>query len=199
MSEGPAKTESAAAEGITGRDRQRLLDDWFRQYFVELVRLLERQLADPDEASDLAQAAFARLAARVDRLGAITHPRAFLYRIARNVLVDRSRHRMTARVREQQAVTLGALTDGVEPCTPEDATLGREALGELERIVRALPDKRRRIFILSRVHGLSADEIADREGMSKRAVRGHIERAMADIRALMRDSLRPRSRNQGER
>ncbi len=170
-----------------GADVRAALEACFRKYFRELVGMLRKRVNDPEQAADLAQTAFARLAGRIDDPQALDHARAHLMQIARNATVDHVRKEAVQRKYEREAATAFG-TGEADTRTPEEVALQRQRLARLEEIIRVLPRMRRRIFILSRLHGLSAAEIAEQEGMSKRAVRGHIERALADIRAKMGDT-----------
>ena len=187
MHDGRVKASAGSAVGPECENARAALEACFRKYFRELVGMLRKRVNDPEQAADLAQTAFARLAGRIDDPQALDHARAHLMQIARNATVDHVRKEAVQRKYEREAATAFG-TGEADTRTPEEVALQRQRLARLEEIIRVLPRMRRRIFILSRLHGLSAAEIAEQEGMSKRAVRGHIERALADIRAKMGDT-----------
>lgn len=187
MYESPFKSAGITAVKTEGKiARPVTIDGYFRIYGPELLGFLKRRLKQPDQAFDIVQTAFERLVAGFSGGEDIRHPRALLHRIARNAMIDQTRHEDVQR-RHHAEMLFPDPEDAVDHCTPEYILEQRERLGQLAVIIRGLPPKRRRIFILSRLHHLPLAEIARQEHMSKRAVRGHIERALADIRAGMDD------------
>lgn len=51
--------------------------------------------------------------------------------------------------------------------------------------IDAMPEQRRRVFVMSRVDGLNNSEIAQRLGISKRTVETHISLALAQLKKLL--------------
>ena len=63
------------------------------RYYRELVSFLSARLGNRQAAEDVAHDAYLRVLERTDN-GQIEHPRAFLYRIALNLVVDRHRRHL---------------------------------------------------------------------------------------------------------
>lgn len=95
------------------------------------MAFLTVKLRCPYEAADLAQEAFARVLA-VGNPDTIRHPRAFLYRIARNLLVDFARKQT---IRARHAVELVDLEE-IESDHPSPEQLVEE--DELSLALRAV-------------------------------------------------------------
>ncbi|WP_456076808.1 sigma-70 family RNA polymerase sigma factor, partial [Hoylesella timonensis] len=55
----------------------------------------------------------------------------------------------------------------------------------INRVTSQMPDQRRRIFTMSRLDGMSNEEIGHRLNISKRTVETHISQALAQIRRLL--------------
>jgi RNA polymerase sigma-70 factor (ECF subfamily) len=55
----------------------------------------------------------------------------------------------------------------------------------VQSVLRAMPEQRRRAFILTRVEGLSHGDAARRLGISRPAVSKHVARAMDDLYAAL--------------
>ncbi len=55
------------------------------------------------------------------------------------------------------------------------------------KLVDSLPDKRREVFLKSRIHGLSNKEIAEEFGLSKKTIENHLNLALKEIRNKMEE------------
>ena len=135
---------------------------FYARHGEELQRYLTRRLNCAQTAADLTQEVFVRLM-RSEVAGAVDNPRAYLYRIASNLLTDHFR------AIKQQTGNLGsspleAVPD--ESPGPERALLARDELRRLERAIEALPPRQREILLLHKFDGLSYQEIAERLGIS---------------------------------
>jgi RNA polymerase sigma factor (sigma-70 family) len=147
------------------------------QFYPELRRFLINRLRNGEDAQDIAQEAFLRLL-RVKRTELIRQPRAYLYRIAVNLVSE-------YRLREQRELimfdsdTLDALSEEVvDPSTDFD---GQHA-SELERIEALLanwPPLYRAIFVLRKRDGLSYQEIASELNISIHTVKKYLARSLA--------------------
>src|SRR5262245_1247058 len=70
--------------------RAALIERLFREHNEALVRFLLSRLRSPQEAQEVAQEAYVRLL-NLDEPGAVSYLRAFLFRTAANLAVDRLR------------------------------------------------------------------------------------------------------------
>ncbi len=158
-----------------------------------LVQFLSKRLGgDTDRASDVAQEAYLRIVRYVDQRGdrvqaqTVAHPRAFLYRVAQNVLAD-ERRRDRVRRTEAQVCSDQVEIAGQEP-NQEMILQGRQELAAVEAAACALPPRCREVFFLSRFEGMSSAAVAQRLGISVSMVEQHIVRAMWEIRQNVKRS-----------
>lgn len=143
---------------------------------VEGLRAITRKVRD-DEA-DLAQDACLRLV-ETSRREAVAAPAHLLFRIARNLVIDRMRSRArTARL--FQAAEIQDQYRCPAP-DPERVLLASERLRRALRAIEAMPDRRREAFLLHRIDGLSYSQIARRMGVGIKAVEKHISSAMLQL------------------
>ncbi|MCU6453404.1 RNA polymerase sigma factor [Sphingomonas sp. A2-49] len=156
----------------------------------ELLRFLIARLGDAGEAEDLLQELWIRT--RDGAGGPVANGRAYLYRAAQNLVLDRARERRrrTARDGEWSKAQSGSIS-GTEPADPranaEDVLLEREKAGALATAIAALPEAAGRAFRMHKLDGLPHAEVARRLGITRSGVEKHIALAMAHLRRALAD------------
>lgn len=154
--------ELSAAAGTGGRE---LVEQLYRLRWAELCRYVRRTFgAGPPEPEEVAQAAFARLAA-LERPGDIENPRAFLYQCARNIVID-YRRREAVRASVSGDTMMFESHERTTTPDPERVLSSKQRLAIVEIAVRGMEPKRRRVLIMHAIHGLNYSEIARDMGLS---------------------------------
>lgn len=152
-------------------------DDFYRDQAPKLRRRLRARLGSGEDASDLVQDAFARLLG-ADPLYQLRHPEAFLSRIVRNLLIDRSR-RVATRC---EHVPLDEEAEMIAvPPQQTDAIEVDQMRNRFRELVATLPARMQEVFLLHRVEELSYKDIAARLGISVRTVEWHVAEAIIRI------------------
>lgn len=156
-------------------------------HYDELKSFVLRKVGCPAMAADIVQDMWLRLAT-AEPAEPVRNARAYLYRVAGNLAVDRLRQE---RVRGRH-VTAGELPESVASPWPgaEQVVAAREELEILRAAVGDLPDKCRAVFVLYRGHGLTMRQIAASLGISEKTVEKHIAKAMVHCRGRLREAGR---------
>lgn len=160
-------------------------DDLFQQHAPELSGFFHRRLGSPDQAADLCQEVYLRLR-RLERAGdvaALRDPRAFLFRIARNLLIDHLRQQR-ARPATVALHDPDLRLESAAP-TPEAAASSAQTLAGVQAALTELPDHVRQALLWHRLEGLSQREIGTRLGVSERMAGKYISRALSHCRAWL--------------
>ena len=153
-----------------------------------LLGYLTRRLKCRHAAEDILQDVFLAIPS-VRSIRPVENPRAFLFRIAGNLAINRSKQE--ARRRQLREANAAILWTAVDEVTPERRLLGEEAIAQLDAAIAQLPERTRQILAWRRIDGLTNREIAARLGISQTAVEKHMRNAMtALVCALSDDCLR---------
>lgn len=154
--------------------------DLYASHGEKVTALLRKHFGEgPPHPEDVTQAAFQKLLERSD-LSDIRDLGGFLWQIARNLVLKEKRS-MHVRSRYDFEVEnlFFPLRGDVLP--PERVLSAREELKRINAALRAMPEKRRRAFVLHRIEGLNVSAVARRLQLSRSAANKHIVRAVEDI------------------
>lgn len=128
---------------------------------------LQSRFHSETDFDDILQESYLRVL-RAHAEGQLQSPKAFLFAIARNLALDRLRHRQIARTEPLvQYEQRDALFDDDD--VAETVTRNQE-LELLTEAIQSLPDRCRQIFTLRKVYGMSQPDIAKKLGISAHTV-----------------------------
>ncbi len=172
--------DSKALERVRGGDREafRPLVERHQNAVYSFVLRLVR---NPDTAEEIAQEAFVRAFASVDRFRAESKFRTWVMQIALNLIRDRRR----AEGRMPVVVSIEELRQRSDrPAAPDpESSMAREELASLlESALDSLPADYREVFVLKHVEGLPYGEIAEMTGVSVGALKVRAHRARIRVR-----------------
>lgn len=150
--------------------------EWYDQYHLRLLNFVRTSLRTESDAQDVSQEVFLRLL-RVPDDRVIEHPRAYLFRVAANVVNDwRAGQRL---VETRSPDVLDEIPGSEDSGEDYDRELQNEQLNEA---VAALPALYRATLLLKAQHGLTYREIARRLDVSERMVKRYVVKAYARLR-----------------
>jgi RNA polymerase sigma factor (sigma-70 family) len=181
-----AMTKSLETEG----DRQ--IAEAFEREGRSLRRWLRRNVPNRADAEDILQDAFYELVAAGRLLEPLGNVGGWLYRVARNKVIDRARRR-THEQRLEPAITPDGDELSLESLLPS-ADAGPEAayardvlLDELLEAVDELPPEQRAVFLAHEVQGQSFKEISAATGTSVSALLSRKHAAVLHLRRRLED------------
>ncbi len=154
--------------------------------FVEnslfLKKFLARYFVNSQDIEDVAQETYLRAFA-AEQKKHIEQPKAFLFRIAKNVALNelkRKSHQITDFIED---VSASVVLDTA--ASAEEEVDAQEVLGLYCEAVASLPEKCRHIFLLRKVHGLAHKEIAARMSLSVSSVEKYLRQGVLTCRAFL--------------
>lgn len=150
------------------------LADAYRNRMSELNAVAAR--AGVGESADIIQEAFLRVV-EAEQKSQVRSPVHLLFRVAQNLVTDRLRSKA------RSSALFDASGAGVDPLDeasdPERALIASERLRFSLSVIDRMTEKRRTIFLLHRLDGLSYPQIARRTGVSVKTVEKQMTAAMA--------------------
>lgn len=149
----------------------------FREHNTALVAFLRARLNSLADAQEVAQEVYLKLLALAPDTR-IDSPRAFLFRAAANLAVDRLRMRT---VRALAPADPDADDWHVTPI-PEQHAAALEQWRDLRRALDELPPKTRRAFVMHVIDGRDFADVARDMKLTERMVRYHVGHALAHCR-----------------
>lgn len=153
-------------------------------YQAEMLAFFQKRVGDRTEAEDLYQ----DLCERVLRRGTledVDDPLAFLFAIARNLLRDRWRRRISGA--KDKHIQVDDVEIVAPVASPEVRLIDRQRLNMLRIAIQSLTEKRRRAFVLHRFSSMTYGQIAQDMNISVSMVQKHISMALLDLRSALRD------------
>ena len=170
-------TDQQLAEAIKHGDAQ-AFHTLYHRYYQRLFTFVWYRCHSVEASRDLLQEAFARVWNSRESLKPEKSIKAYLYRIANNLMINKSnkqtveRAYLTSKIGEERVATISDNFDLKE---------------KIQEAIDSLPDKARTVFLLHRYEHFTYQEIADALSVSVKTV----EKRMSQALKIMREKLAP--------
>jgi RNA polymerase sigma-70 factor (ECF subfamily) len=156
------------------------LESIWNEFSDNLARFIRVRVNDPAAAEDIRQDVFLKVQKQLVKLRDFDKIESWVYRIARNAVVDHYRaRRETTEVSE----TLP------EPPPADDAPLSGLRV-VLRRMVDDLPEPYREAVVLTELEGLTQKELADRLGISHSGAKSRVQRGRMQLKESLLECCR---------
>ncbi|MBI3577603.1 sigma-70 family RNA polymerase sigma factor [Candidatus Gottesmanbacteria bacterium] len=174
-------SETACLTRARNGDRA-ALGEIYRRYQLRIFRFVRVHLGNTAEAEDITQMTFLRfwraIADFSEKKGSLA---AYLFTIARHLVIDLSRKHKEVSLDVVEYLPLGAVED--------DGLEKEEERAELQKLLTHLSDEEKTLVSLRYFEDLSFKEIAAVEGSQEGAVRVHLHRILGKLRVIAPQSL----------
>lgn len=158
-----------------------LTEQIWNEHRSALHAFIRQRVSVPSDADDLLQDVFVRVHERIGTLRDEESLKAWIYRIARNAIVDHSRTKKeTQELPESLADPGGEDTDGAQKAISECVL----------PFVQRLPEPYRQAVMLSEIEGMTQQAVADRLGLSLSGAKSRVQRGREKIKEMLLDCCR---------
>ena len=181
---GPRDDDELAALVGRARDGNSAAFDLLARRVRDRVRQwASRLVADADEAEDVAQLVLVRMHERLGDFEGRSRFASWLYRITRNVALERRRveERRSALLARDAALTVDALMPDETSDEADEGRIRTLLVAQLD----ALPRRQREVFELVELRGVSAADAAKHLGIEASTARVLLLRARRTVRTRM--------------
>ena len=156
----------------------RCITDAWEKSEAELRRFLRHRAGSDADGDDLLQEVFLRALRQTNGLCGVGNPRAWLFHVARNLLIDRLR---LAKAEVPLPDDLAAIEEDAPP--PVDGLTQC-----LPRILSELSAQDREAITLCDIDGMTQQDFAKHIGLSLPAAKSRVQRARARLKARMSEA-----------
>jgi RNA polymerase sigma factor (sigma-70 family) len=154
------------------REQDRQISEAIEQQRSRLRGFISRRVADPSDVEDILQEVFFELVEAYRLMKPVETAGAWLFRVARNRIIDRFRKKRPEPLADLNVESEGGESLSLEEFLPSsdagpEAAYARMVLiEELETALEELPEQQRRVFIEHEIEGRSFKELAAETGVS---------------------------------
>ena len=167
---------------------QKVYDSFARK----VLNFIYRMVSSLEEAEDLTQETFVTVYQKLGSLKDNSKFEPWLFRIARNYVYQKYRSRSPVTVsidaRSEDGRVIHRVVDGRK--NPDEFFQTAELEGVVHKVIQALPEKYREVFVLSAIQRKSYQEIAEIVDRSLASVKTDIHRARLQVRKQVKDYLK---------
>ncbi len=160
-------------------------DQLFDRYSQRLYRFSKSLLKNHEDAEGIVQEVFFRIWKKRDELNEKKSFQSFLFSISYNLIVDQFRQRVKDQKYEQFIIKQAQQNY----LNPENNLEYKELKNQVKKAVNELPERRKKIYRLSREEGLSYKEIANRLHIKSKTVENQINLALRYIRKQLGNKM----------
>lgn len=157
----------------------------FREYFVPLTYYALKFTGDHDSAKEIVHQVFINIWEKRSRIDYGRSLRSYLYTAVHNRCLNFLRDR-----KQFDGENIGSLAYGDEPAAvQEDRLVREETEARISKAIASLPERCRKVFVLSRFEEKKYSEIASALGISVKTVEAQMSKALRLLRTDLKDLI----------
>ena len=166
---------------------KKAFDQIFKQYSKSLYYFSFSMLKNEEDAKDIVQEVFLKLWSERDKIDNTKSFKSFLFTISYNMTIDRLRKR----IRDKKFRSFVEKEFDVS-CLENGIMVDYDMINnKIQSAVNELPDKRQKIFRLSREGGYSNKQIAEELNIAPKTVENQITLAIKHIKSSLGKEIVP--------
>ncbi len=157
--------------------QEEVFESLFSSHSESLLNFLYYKTGNYAAAEDLMQDAFATLWKECKKI-AVDKAKSFLYTVGKNFFLNEVKHKKVVLKFESRGHSQ------VSHESPQYLLEEEEFKLKLEKAIAALPEGQRTVFLLNRIDKIKYKEIAERLGISVKAIEKRMHKALVELRKV---------------
>jgi len=162
-----------------------IFEEIYRQYYSPLCFYCMRYVGDIEEAKEIVQGLFLKIWIKRNELDINTSVTSYLYRAVQNYALN---HLHQQKVKQKYIINKAHF-----PNQPSENGHQKMEEEELKKLIKSavlkLPDKRRKIFELSRYENMKYTQIAEHLTISVKTVEAQMSKSLKYLRQVLKEYL----------
>ena len=156
----------------------------FRAHFSSVKFFINMFLKSEADAEDLAQDVFTKLWTNFETWQNNDGKEGYIYAMAKNVAFDFIKHKRLENDYREEQIKKSTIKDLLGFSDPLNSLYYKEMQLIIRMALENLPERRRRIFEMSRFENMSNNEIAEKLNISVRTVEHHIYLTLLEMKKI---------------
>lgn len=153
------------------------LESVWNEFAGQLDRFIRARVAEPATAEDILQNVFLKLQSRLDEFRDPAKLQGWLFRVARNAIIDHYRTRKKT----------SELTESLPAELSENQAEEKELKAVFHRLLHSLPEPYRDALVLTEFEGFTQEQLAKHLGISLSGAKSRVQRGREQLKALLLD------------
>jgi RNA polymerase sigma-19 factor, ECF subfamily len=170
---------------LTASGDKQAYQQLFEHYWGQVYGVAQRLTKSPEHSKDLAQDIFLKLWEQREKLTTVKNLPSFLYTITRNLVHDHLRTKVFRESNREFLMNYFSYHDE----SARELLEQKEQENILNDAIQSLPPQLQQVVRLSKIEGLSHDEIASRMGITALSSKTYMVRALAMLRKNLKAPL----------
>lgn len=168
-------------------DDAKSFDTLFNIYSNKLFRFAFSLLKNEEDAKEIVQETFFRIWNKRKDIDSSKSFKSFLFSISYNLIIDQLRFKLKDKKFRDSLENYFKNQINFQDNNTDYNILKKE----IEDVINKLPERRRQIYLLSREHGLSHKEIAEKLNITPKTVENQIGLTLKHIKSFLGDEIIP--------
>ena len=176
-------------EKVNRIENQNEFEQLFRQYYPTLCRIAYGYVRERMVVEEIVNDVFVKFWNNRSQIVIHSSLKDYLFKATQNGCIDHLRANQKWRQRtsylDEQEIVCATLADLGE--NPLEYVINTETGERITKVIDELPERYRLTFKLSRIDGLSYDQVAEKMAISKNTVKSNLREALAILREKLKD------------